>query len=241
MNWIKRHPKWSITIVVLVVLIAIGAAGSGGGDDKTTAKSGHDITLKTNTSTQDTVSSSAPAQPKPSDPGWLHSMKGYVFMKDGHYVVSYARNWQVNAVLKDNQAFINGATRQGFTVAAVQQAITDHLVNGEPAPPLPLRPKPKPVVTAAQSNALRKARDYLGYDAFSARGLVDQLKYEGFSTADAQWAVDHVGADWKKEAADKAKEYLDYDSFSYSGLVGQLEYEGFTPEQAEYGAHKAGL
>lgn len=95
--------------------------------------------------------------------------------------------------------------------------------------------------TVSQKNALKKAQSYLGFSAFSYSGLVDQLEFEGFSTEDATWAVDHCGADWNKQAAKKAQSYLDFTSFSHAGLVEQLIFEGFTAEQAEYGVSATGL
>ena len=93
----------------------------------------------------------------------------------------------------------------------------------------------------SRANAVAKAHDYLDYDAFSLKGLVSQLKYEGFSTSDATYAATHSHANWMKEAVAKAKDYLGYDSFSRSGLIAQLEYEGFTPSQALHGVLAVGL
>lgn len=98
-----------------------------------------------------------------------------------------------------------------------------------------------PSESAGQQNAREKAAEYLSNGAFSRSGLIDQLKYEGFSTADATYGTDAQNADWNAEAASKAKEYLSNEAFSHSGLVDQLEYEGFTPSQAEYGVATAGL
>lgn len=95
-------------------------------------------------------------------------------------------------------------------------------------------------LTIGQTNALRKAASYLDYMAFSYSGLVDQLEYEGYSTEDATFAVDHCGADWNEQAAKKAQSYLDFMSFSRSGLIDQLLFEGFTQEQAEYGVSAVG-
>ena len=85
------------------------------------------------------------------------------------------------------------------------------------------------------------AEDYLSFSAFSRSGLIDQLKFEGYSLEDATYGVDSVHANWNEQAAKSAQEYLHSSSFSHSGLVGQLEYEGFTPAQAEYGVSQAGL
>lgn len=96
-----------------------------------------------------------------------------------------------------------------------------------------------PKLTGAQQNAVDKANDYLGYDAFSRKGLIDQLKYDGFKEKVATFAVDYIHPDWNVQAFKKAKDYLGYDSFSKSGLIDQLKYDGFTPAQATYGANKA--
>ncbi|WP_231965770.1 Ltp family lipoprotein [Mycobacterium sp. E802] len=109
-----------------------------------------------------------------------------------------------------------------------------HALSG---PMIPL----EPASTASQRNAVRTAKDYLDYTAFSRQGLIKQLEYEGFSTADATFAVDSITVDWNAQAAKAAKAYLDYSGFSRSGLINQLEYEGYTPAQAAYGATAAGL
>ena len=95
--------------------------------------------------------------------------------------------------------------------------------------------------TVSQRNALRAAENYLDFTAFSRTGLINQLDFEKYSTADATWAVDRVTVDWNEQAAKKAKDYLDFTAFSHAGLVDQLIFEGFTPEQAEYGASTTGL
>lgn len=88
---------------------------------------------------------------------------------------------------------------------------------------------------------MAKADAYLEMSGFSYSGLVEQLEYEGFSTADATYAADNCGADWTAQAVRKGKAYLEMSAFSHSGLVEQLEYEGFTPQQAEAGATGAGV
>lgn len=110
--------------------------------------------------------------------------------------------------------------------------------------PAPKVETPAPAVsaeTAGQKNAVKKAKDYLSYTAFSYTGLIGQLEYEKFSTEDATYGADHCGADWNKQAAKKAKDYLDYTSFSREGLIEQLLYEGFTEDQSIYGVDSVGL
>ncbi len=95
--------------------------------------------------------------------------------------------------------------------------------------------------TVAQSNAVAMALNYLDYTSFSKQGLIEQLEYEGFSSADAEYAVDNITVDWKEQAALKAAEYLNYQAFSRSGLIDQLEFEGFTRAQATFGVDAVGL
>ena len=96
-------------------------------------------------------------------------------------------------------------------------------------------PPTTPAETVSQQNAQRSAADYLDFTAFSRTGLIGQLEFEGFSTEDATWGVDHLTVDWNEQAAKSATDYLDFTSFSRSGLIDQLVFEGFTPDQAEYG------
>lgn len=116
-------------------------------------------------------------------------------------------------------------------------------VAAEPEP----EPEPEPTVepaepdlTMGQKQAVGKAEDYLSFAAFSRQGLIDQLVFEGFSEADAAFAVDYIAPDWNEQAAKKAQEYIDMTSFSRQGLIEQLVFEGFTQPQAEYGVTAVG-
>ena len=95
--------------------------------------------------------------------------------------------------------------------------------------------------TRGEQNALSTAHDYLDTMAFSRSGLIDQLKYEGYTSSEAEYAVDNCGADWDYQAVLMAEEYLDAMPFSRSGLIEQLEYEGFSYSQASAAATAAGL
>jgi hypothetical protein len=97
------------------------------------------------------------------------------------------------------------------------------------------------VLTRSQQNAVRTAQDYLAFAAFSRSGLIGQLEYEQYSTADATFAVDYLRVDWNEQAWLSAEEYLDFSGFSRQGLIDQLVFEGFTHDQAVYGVNKAGL
>lgn len=119
-----------------------------------------------------------------------------------------------------------------------------------PTSPAP-KPKPKPQptqhYTVAQQNAIGSAEDYLATQAFSRAGLIEQLSSsygEGYSKADATFAVDHLHVNWNQEAVRSAKEYLSTQHFSRAGLIEQLSSsygEGFTVAQATYAADHVGL
>lgn len=98
-----------------------------------------------------------------------------------------------------------------------------------------------PSETVSQKNAIRSAKSYLGYSAFSYTGLIKQLEYEKFSHADAVYGADNSGADWLKQVTKAAKAYMEHSAFSRGSLIEQLKYEGYTREQAEHGADSVGL
>lgn len=95
--------------------------------------------------------------------------------------------------------------------------------------------------TVSQENARKSAKSYLDSSGFSRSGLISQLEFEGYSTAEATYGADAQNANWNDQAARSAKSYLDSSSFSRSGLITQLKFEGFTQSQAEYGASANGL
>jgi hypothetical protein len=89
--------------------------------------------------------------------------------------------------------------------------------------------------SVSQQNAIRKAESYLRSSAFSRSGLIGQLEFSGFSTADATFAVDALGTNWSSQASKKAESYLRSSAFSRSGLIGQLEFSGFSTAEATFG------
>lgn len=95
--------------------------------------------------------------------------------------------------------------------------------------------------TLGQSNALESARAYLdNVGGFSESGLRDQLEFEGFSSSEIDYAIEHCGANWNEQCAECAQDYLDSMSMSRSELYDQLEYEGFTSSQIAYGLAAVG-
>jgi SOS response regulatory protein OraA/RecX len=89
--------------------------------------------------------------------------------------------------------------------------------------------------TAEQRNAREAAAQYLSFQAFSRKGLIGQLKFDGFPAAVATYAVDHVNVNWADQATKAATTYVENMPLSQPRLVDQLVFDGFTREQAQNG------
>jgi len=90
-------------------------------------------------------------------------------------------------------------------------------------------------LTSSQERALRSAQNSVDREGSSPLGLIQHLRYdEGFSKADAKFAVDHVRANWEEQAVDSAQERVDAtDGYSPASLVAHLVWEsGFTKADA---------
>jgi hypothetical protein len=104
--------------------------------------------------------------------------------------------------------------------------------------------KSGPKMTTSQRNAVESAKNYLQFQAFSKKGLIQQLSSQagdGFPRADARYAVNHLDVDWNAQAVKSARQYLDTQSFSRSALIEQLSSsagEGFTLAQAQHAVSK---
>ena len=89
-------------------------------------------------------------------------------------------------------------------------------------------------------SALRKAESYSETLHMSKQGIYDQLTSEygeKFTPEAAQYAIDHMNADWNANALEQAKSYQETLNMSPQAIYDQLisEYGGqFTPEEAQY-------
>ncbi len=94
--------------------------------------------------------------------------------------------------------------------------------------------------TMGQKNALKKAESYSRNLHMSKSKLYKQLTSEygeGFTAEEAQYAIDHLVADYNLNALEKAKSYQKNLNMSKSRIYQQLisEYgEGFTASEAQY-------
>lgn len=116
------------------------------------------------------------------------------------------------------------------------------------AAPAPAAPS-TPAMTLSEQQAVASAQGYLDDgQGFSYQGLLKQLTSsygEGFSQADAKFAIRYLHPDWYQQAVESAKNYLaDGQGFSHDELYQQLTSgygEGFTPGQANYALRQVGL
>lgn len=86
--------------------------------------------------------------------------------------------------------------------------------------------------------ALNKAKTYSDVMHMSKKGIYNQLTSEAdkFKEEDAQWAVDNLKADYKKNAVEKAKDYSEQQNMSKDAVRQQLvsQFDAFTEEEADY-------
>jgi hypothetical protein len=177
----------------------------------------------------------------------------------GHRAAVVGTKWSkvVQIRKKGENTFSVLATRKGYDSGHVDASVTRKLSTAEKAE-LRIRRAERRREEAARraerrreeaarragARALEAAKSYLRSGSFSKKGLYEQLSSsagEGFTAAEAQYAVDHVGSPWKREAVEAAKSYLQSGSFSRSGLIEQLSSsagEGFTYEEALYAVNK---
>jgi hypothetical protein len=106
-----------------------------------------------------------------------------------------------------------------------------------------------PAMSAAEQQAVTSAQGYLNLGSgFSYQSLLKQLTSSygsGFSTSDAEFAINYLKPGWDAQAVEAAQGYLKLGTgFSRSSLIQQLTSSygnGFTEAQAEYAVSKVGL
>jgi Host cell surface-exposed lipoprotein len=137
--------------------------------------------------------------------------------------------------ISSEQAAANSAASKAPAAPPASEATTP-----KPAPA-------KPKLTTAQENAIGSASDYLSTQGFSRLGLIKQLSSsygDGYTKADATFAVDYLHPNWNEQAVRSARAYLATQHFSRAGLIQQLSSpygDEYTVAQATYAADKVGL
>ena len=75
------------------------------------------------------------------------------------------------------------------------------------------------------------------------KALYDSLTWYGFSSSAAQYAIDHLNADYKANALARAREYRKYNNFSKTEIYERLTSSWigkFTKEEANYAIQHLG-
>jgi hypothetical protein len=143
---------------------------------------------------------------------------------------------------------ISAATSQGSgnkpssSSSSAPAAVASAATLPSPSQTTPSAPA-TPQYTVSQKSAIQDAESYLQTEpGFSKLGLIHQIEFDKFASADARFAVHHITVNWDKQAAADAKNYMQTEGgFSYGSLVQQLEFDKFTPAQAAHGARSVGL
>ena len=161
---------------------------------------------------------------------WIHdsSYQAWYYLKsDGSYAYS---TWQGNYYLKsDGKMAVNEWVDGGRYYVGADGVWKEGQAN-----------------TASSSNdsnseystALGKAKSYNSLFHMSKKRMYSQLTsdFDKFSNDEAQYAIDHLEADYKYNALFNAKNYRKLFNMSKSGLFNQLTSfaDGFTEEEAQY-------
>jgi hypothetical protein len=156
----------------------------------------------------------------------------------------------VSAASAGNHPATPSAATPTFSVPAPTYTVPPPTMPSDPVttPAAPAKPA-APAMTVSQEQAVQSAKNYLqDGQGFSESGLLNQLTSssgEGFSQADAKFAIKYLHPDWYAQAVLSAKNYMhDGQGFSRSELLDQLTSsygEGFTQSQALYAVGKVGL
>ena len=161
---------------------------------------------------------------------WIHdsSYQAWYYLKsDGSYAYS---TWQGNYYLKsDGKMAVNEWVDGGRYYVGADgvwkegQASTAFSSNDS---------------NSEYSAALGKAKSYNSLFHMSKKRMYSQLTsdFDKFSNDEAQYAIDHLEADYKYNALFNAKNYRKLFNMSKSGLFNQLTsyIDGFTEEEAQY-------
>jgi host cell surface-exposed lipoprotein len=87
----------------------------------------------------------------------------------------------------------NSSDKKAAAAPAAATVETTAPAEKAPAAEAPAKVEETRAETAGQENARRSAEDYLSTAAFSRKGLIDQLKYEGYTEQQAVYGVNQAG------------------------------------------------
>jgi len=102
--------------------------------------------------------------------------------------------------------------------------------------------QPKPAAGNPYSAALKRAQGYNEIH-LSKKRIYEMLIFEGFNSDTAQYAINHLQADYKENALAKAREYRKYSNLSKTKIYDWLtspSIDKFTKEEANYAIQHLG-
>jgi hypothetical protein len=242
----KKVLKWVAIGFVGLIILGIIVGDDNKSSDSGTKAAAASAPAKATEEIAETSTDEAPA-PKPTvDVSWIgpqQTTRDQVTLKvNGQRAAVTGTTWSKVVQIKkhgDNVYKVT-ATKKGFDKGDTEASVTRELSDAEKAVV-----REQKAEARANERALKAAENYLSLSGFSKQGLYEQLSSaagEGFTAAQAQYAVDHVDANWKQEAVESARNYLDISPMSRADLLQQLTSsagEGFTYEQALYAVNKA--
>lgn len=125
-----------------------------------------------------------------------------------------------------------GAAACGASQDSKRMASVDDSQQSQSGRPVPQEEESQ--LAFRRGTALAAARYHIDSGGLSERGLIQRMRAGGLSRADARFAANNVGADWRKEAVEQARDRLDENDYSKKSLIAHLGADGFTPAQAEH-------
>lgn len=220
--WYKRPWVWIIVAIVIISGLAFGQGGSKDASAPASSKSTQSAVSQPSKETFDMQTLVGKKWDEASqtltDHHWTST--DYTVQTDDGKTPILGGNWTVTSVSADAKPVIS--------------------LKHDTAQAAPAAPKADPGVPPEYSSALSKAGSYSSMMHMSRQGIYDQLTSEygeKFSPEAAQYAVDHLQADYNANALAKAKDYQKTMNMSPEAIRDQLtsQYgEKFTPDEANY-------
>ena len=212
----QKKQKNGLWWKILVGLLVVGIIGSllGGGDDSGSSSS---------TNTPSKKESEPKVEVVVADFSSMTSDEIYNWGKENKIEISIEQEYSndvADGEFVSQSVEANGKAYQGDKVKVV------YSLGVEPS--------------KEYKNALKKAESYSKTMHMSKQGIYEQLTSEygeNFPADAAEWAMEHLEADWNANALAKAESYSKTMHMSKQGIYEQLtsEYgEGFTAEEAQY-------
>jgi hypothetical protein len=224
-SWPRRHKVLTGLMAVgalIVIIAAVSASNKPSTPAADTGAAGN--TVSPSASVSSAAASSAPSTPAaPASPSMTGAQQQAVSAANGY--LSEGQGFSKQGLLQQ----LTSSAGDGFSKSDAEFAINYLHPNWD-------------------QQAADAANGYLSEgQGFSQASLTQQLTSsagDGFTQAQAEYAINYLHPDWDAQAVDAAKGYMQMGGFSQASLIQQLTSsagDGFTQTQAEYAASQVGL